>query len=352
MPRPLIGRVGRSAGAAEHRVARHRIAIALSRTTSLTRATALGCVVALALAGAPAVAAAQASSPSVATLRAAIDATANQWFAAQRHAADLDQQIQILSRTLADEEQHVARIREVADARAVQVYESNNQGLDTMLGNDPLELGRRAALISHANAAGESAIEALNNSVADLTARREHLRSARGDLVRTVRELDTQRRALDADLATLQLRSGPPAGRTVLAADSGPGPRVALAAAATAPGPGPGPASAAIPPPRPVTAPASVAPTRDSGAVSPHHDDPFLVCTRGRESSGDYRVVSSSGYYGAYQFAPTTWNAAASHAGRLDLVGVLPSVASEYDQDELAWALYQWQGNSPWGGRC
>jgi hypothetical protein len=62
--------------------------------------------------------------------------------------------------------------------------------------------------------------------------------------------------------------------------------------------------------------------------------------------------VSSTGYYGAYQFSSTTWNTAASHAGRMDLIGVLPSQASAYDQDELAWALYQWQGNRPWGGRC
>ena len=68
------------------------------------------------------------------------------------------------------------------------------------------------------------------------------------------------------------------------------------------------------------------------------------------ESGG---VVSSGGtYYGAYKFAPTTWNVTASHVGRLDLVGVLPSRASESDQDNMAWALYQWQGNAPWGGRC
>jgi hypothetical protein len=38
--------------------------------------------------------------------------------------------------------------------------------------------------------------------------------------------------------------------------------------------------------------------------------------------------------------------------GRLDLVGVLPSTASQYDQDEMAWSLYLWQGTTPWGGRC
>jgi hypothetical protein len=86
--------------------------------------------------------------------------------------------------------------------------------------------------------------------------------------------------------------------------------------------------------------------------VSPHHDDPFLVCTRMRESNGRYDAVSPSGYYGAYQFLPSTWDSTAVHAGRLDLVGELPSRASPFDQDETAWALYQWQGTGPWGGRC
>ena len=77
------------------------------------------------------------------------------------------------------------------------------------------------------------------------------------------------------------------------------------------------------------------------------------MCTRAVESGGNYSIVSSNGlYYGAYQFLPATWNATAAHAGRMDLVGVLPSRASAYDQDEMAWTLYQWQGNGPWGGRC
>jgi len=64
-------------------------------------------------------------------------------------------------------------------------------------------------------------------------------------------------------------------------------------------------------------------------------------------------VVSPDGYYyGAYQFAPSTWDTTALHASRDYLIGVLPSRASPYDQDEMAWALYQWQGNGPWGGRC
>jgi NAD(P)-dependent dehydrogenase (short-subunit alcohol dehydrogenase family) len=42
----------------------------------------------------------------------------------------------------------------------------------------------------------------------------------------------------------------------------------------------------------------------------------------------------------------------AQHAGRLDLVGVIPSQASPGDQDAMAMALYQWQGAGPWGGSC
>ena len=86
---------------------------------------------------------------------------------------------------------------------------------------------------------------------------------------------------------------------------------------------------------------------------SPHHDDPFLSCVRQRESGGNYGAVNPAGpYLGAYQFLAATWNVTASHAGRSDLVGVPPNVASPYDQDEMAWALYQWQGKGPWGGGC
>jgi len=348
MPRPPEGRVGGSAGAAEHRVAKHRIALALSRTTTRTRVTALGCVVALALAGAPTAAAAQTSAPSLSSLRAAIDSNANEWFAAQARANELDRSIQLLDKTLADEEQRVAGIRAIADKRAVQIYEDGTGGLGSMFGDDPLELGRRAALISQANAESQNAIDALSASVADLTARHKKLDHARDDLTKTLHDLDLRRQTLDAQLKTLQLRSATPAERTVLAARTGPT-QIALGGSAAT---NSDPAAATPAPAIEAAAPVALAAPSNAGRVSPHHSDPFLVCTRAHESAGDYSVVSSSGYYGAYQFAPTTWDVTASHAGRLELVGVLPSLASEFDQDEMAWALYRWQGNSPWGGRC
>jgi hypothetical protein len=55
---------------------------------------------------------------------------------------------------------------------------------------------------------------------------------------------------------------------------------------------------------------------------------------------------------GAYQFLQYTWNSTANGAGRPELIGVPPHTASEYDQDDMAWALYQRAGNGPWGGRC
>ena len=327
---------------------KHRIAIALSRTTSLSRATALGCVLALAFAGVPAVAAAQGSSTSTSSLRAAIDVTAEQWFAAQARADSLDRRIELLTKTLADEEERVARIQEIADKRAIQIYEDSTQGLGSMFGDDPLELGRRAALVGQANAESQKAIDALSSAVADLTARRDALAGARDDLTQTLDDLESRRQTLDAQLVKLQLQSASPADRTLLAAEIE---RAGIAAA----GDVTGSAAPAVPAPASevaTIAPVALAAPSSSGRVSSHHNDPFLVCTRGHESAGDYTVVSSSGYYGAYQFAPTTWDVVASHAGRLDLVGVLPSVASPYDQDEMAWALYQWQGNEPWGGRC
>jgi hypothetical protein len=86
--------------------------------------------------------------------------------------------------------------------------------------------------------------------------------------------------------------------------------------------------------------------------MNPHHDDPFLVCTRTRESSGDYTAVNLGGYYGAYQFSQPTWDVTANHAGSPQLIGVRPDLASPWDQDQLAWVLHQWQGNGPWGGLC
>ena len=345
MPRPPSGRVGGSAGVAEHRVAENRRAT-LSRTTTRIRVVALACVVALGFAVVPSAATAETGS-SLAATRAAIDATASQWFAAQRDLTALDLKIHALDETLAPTEQRVAQLQQHADARALELYESNTQDLTSMVGgnvmtSDPLEVARKAALIGQANADDRVVIDELEAAIADLSARRTELQAARTAQAKALDDLAAQRRALDAQLASLSRQAAHAADRSHLASsvesDSN-------AVAPTSP-------ATFTEPVTPVASTTPVASPPPDAGVSPHHDEAFLVCTRAHESNGDYGAVSGSGYYGAYQFLPTTWNTVAAHVGRLDLVGVLPSQAAPADQDEMAWALYLWQGNSPWGGRC
>ena len=92
-------------------------------------------------------------------------------------------------------------------------------------------------------------------------------------------------------------------------------------------------------------------PPDSSGSLSGHHNDPFLTCVRQHESGGNYQAVSPGGQYrGAYQFLQSTWDATANHIGAGNLVGLDPSAASATVQDDMAWALYQWQGPGPWAG--
>ena len=108
------------------------------------------------------------------------------------------------------------------------------------------------------------------------------------------------------------------------------------------------------PPPPPPPAPKKSTTTKSAAAAPSQegHSGPggYLACVRQRESGGRYNINTGNGYYGAYQFLPSTWNGIAKRAGRPDLVGVLPSNASPADQDAMAQALYAEQGRQPWKG--
>lgn len=79
----------------------------------------------------------------------------------------------------------------------------------------------------------------------------------------------------------------------------------------------------------------------------------FLTCVVQAESSGDYKAVSPTGQYmGAFQFSQPTWNEAAQLAGLPQLIGVAPNDASPRDQDLLAIALYDADGEQPWYDPC
>ena len=92
-------------------------------------------------------------------------------------------------------------------------------------------------------------------------------------------------------------------------------------------------------------------------AVGGAVDDPalpaFLQCVVQVESGGNYAAVSPDGnYMGAFQFSQATWNQAAQLAGLPQLIGVPPNTASKADQDTLAIALYDADGQQPWDDSC
>ena len=328
--------VGRSLGTAES-----KCGAGLSRI-NVTRFLAVACI--FALAWIPATAGAQSTQDRVKATRSAIDATAQRWFAAQDAEAHINARIGEVEHALRKAEARVASVRVVATARAVDFYKGASVNYTGVLGSTAIDSARRAELIDTANAKSEDAINALTSAVSELKAQRHELLDQRAAQEKAIHAVGAERTALDHQLASLRAdlaRRGDVAQVALPKTLSATANSDAFAAP-TAPAPAPLAATVA-------SAPA--APSND-GRVSPHHNDPFLVCTRAHESNGQYGVVSSAGYYGAYQFAPSTWDTTAVHAGRDNLIGVLPSRASPYDQDEMAWTLYQWQGNSPWGGRC
>jgi hypothetical protein len=80
---------------------------------------------------------------------------------------------------------------------------------------------------------------------------------------------------------------------------------------------------------------------------------PFLQCVLQVESGGNYAAVSPGGtYMGGFQFSQPTWNEAAQLAGMPQLINVPPNVATPAQQDDLAIALYDADGEQPWNDSC
>jgi DNA repair exonuclease SbcCD ATPase subunit len=288
----------------------------------------------------PTAAHAESTQDQIDHTRAKIDDAAQRFFDAQKEKSDIDAGIAQFTRQINDAAAKVASAQRIAGKRALELYKQGTVQYVSAVGKSVMDSARRAELIDRANSQAREAIDQLNAAAANLRAERSMLVHAQKEQAKAVEQVAEERTTLDAQLADLQAQALRKA-RVHPVRRSQPGPPAVAAAPAEV---------AAVPASAPAPA---AAPVANSTGVSPHHDEPFLVCTRRIESGGNYSIVSSDGvYYGAYQFLPSTWNATASHAGRLDLIGVLPSRASAYDQDEMAWTLYQWQGNGPWGGRC
>jgi septal ring factor EnvC (AmiA/AmiB activator) len=308
------------------------------RTRALAACVAVGLVLGF---SAPA-AVSQTADPSTAQLRSEVDAINTRYFATLADFTAADAAVRDNEAVVAELRARAARAKAQARARALLAYKSSGAGLAAVVeGTDTLDAAKRAHLIDRVNARDRSVYKSLRVTVRELKAKQQALRDARERQEQSLSDLQAQGRALDAKLAQAQARASAAATADTQRRQA----EAAITAAASTTT-----TTTTTAPPSTPTAPPGYSGTP---GTSPHHDDPFLTCVRARESGGNYAAVNPSGpYLGAYQFFQATWNGAAAHAGRMDLVGVPANVASPYDQDEIAWTLYQWQGAGPWGGHC
>ncbi len=282
------------------------------------------------------------------SLRAQVDAIGSRYFAAQSRAAALDAEIHGLDRQLERGRRRAAALRPVATAQAVQLYQNSSAGFSALLDTtSAMESARRAELISRASDHTQALLDEYVNAADTLSRERRGVERARAAQAAVVAALAKQESSLEHALARAQqaYRAQQQAQASATLVSTTP----STAAGSNARSNPVRPAPIASPPPAPVRV---APPPPPQSGVNPHHDDPFLVCTRDRESSGNYAAVNPAGYYGAYQFSQPTWDVTASHAGMPQLIGVRPDAASAWDQDQLGWVLHEWQGNAPWGGLC
>jgi hypothetical protein len=116
-------------------------------------------------------------------------------------------------------------------------------------------------------------------------------------------------------------------------------------------------AAAAVPTSRPSAPPSATSTAPQGSAASTSTSDPslppFLQCVLQTESGGNYDAVSPGGtYMGGFQFSQATWNEAAELAGMPQLINVPPNEATPAEQDDLAIALYNADGEQPWNDAC
>ncbi len=309
--------------------------------------------------------------------RDAVDEIAVDLIAAETRVRELEAEITAIAQQVTDAESRAAQVRADATARAIEIYRGGGENdlITVFSGADPLEAVRRVEFVDYANADANAVFDRLSVAMEDLSTRRSELAATRDTQSAIVEDLTDQQADLEDDLARVQAEWRAEQERR--SAETTPSPQTTRAAAPEPSGtsPTPDPSTAE---PTPDTSPAETSPpateapsTEPSSTEStppttaapapppapsgqhPHHDDPFLVCTRTRESSGDYTAENPNGLYsGAYQFHQDTWNVTASHANRPELIGVWPASASVWDQDDMAWTLYQWQGKAPWLNLC
>jgi Transglycosylase-like domain len=247
------------------------------------------------------------------------DRAASEYLDAFVKSQQIDAEVAETEQSIARLEERVAALRGTAQVHALAAYKRSGTPVVAVLGADApaMDSARRTVLLDYLNARDDDTAAQLRRARGELEGRQRELNTAQQQQADLVAQLKGEEERLNAELLSAQNKrraasAAPPLDRLGSSADYVPRP-----------------------------------------GEHPRHNDPFLVCTRGIESHGNYQAYNASGpYYGAYQFTQGTWNATANNAGRGELVGVDPRNASEYDQDDMAWTLFESRGKAPWGGRC
>jgi len=299
-------------------------------------------------------AASAAADAAVADLRSQADALAGRYFEALGHVAEIQQKADEIEAKLPALRAETERLRDLTRQRAVAAYQRAGRDLGAVVGaKSPLAAARRVDWLDRLNQRDGATVADLQDAAAKLDAQRAALRAARDNAEQSLAEAKAQGDQINALLTDAEQHR-----QAAIAAALAPPPTTEPSASTgdsgstATPTTTPATTTTTAPPPKatPPPAPPSYVPTP---GVHPAHNEPFLVCTRTRESSGNYAAYNPAGpYLGAYQFLQATWNSAANHAGRTELINVPPNTASQYDQDDMAWTLFQWQGSRPWGGLC
>jgi hypothetical protein len=278
-------------------------------------------LLAVAVAGATAAGAQQGPTGDggVADAQAKADKAASAYLDALAKSQQVDAEVAQMEQSIATLELRFAALRSDAQVRAIEAYKRSGTPIAVLLGDEApgMNGARRTVLLDYLNARDDTTAGQFRKVRDGLQTHQRDLKVAQQQQADLVAQLKGEEQRLNAELISAQNKrraaAGAPATNTLV------------------------PTSNYVPQP----------------GEHPRHNDPFLVCTRGIESHGNYQAYNPSGpYLGAYQFTQSTWNGTASHAGRGELVGVDPRNASEYDQDDMAWTLYEWKGKGPWGGRC
>jgi peptidoglycan hydrolase CwlO-like protein len=289
------------------------------------------------------------ANDAVAQAQADVDAVAGAYFDALQRAQQLDAQISDLQARIDDSRQRVTELKRITNDRAVAAYKRSGNSLGSVFldSSGATDTAHRIKLLDLVNAHDDDAVRVLRRSQDDLTREHQDLEAAREEQASALAGLKDQDREVNAKLVAAQTQRQVALDQQLQAQQQAAAEAAAAeAAAAAAPPPSAQPPAQPANNAAPAPVPATSAPT---GGVSPHHNDPYLTCVRRHESSDNYQAYNPGGpAYGAYQFLQSTWNLAANHAGRGDLVGLDPRRASQYDQDEMAWTTYQWQGKRPW----